>query len=131
MGDEHDRPLKVDECIGEHVDGGRIQVIGGLVQQERVRRFHEHASQGHTVAFPAAQGLDRFFLILSGKQEDPGRAPQVIGLGLRRGFGQGFQDRMLGVQDLGLVLGKIMQRHAMSFLSRAGLERQHAGQHFQ
>ena len=38
---------------------------------------------------------------------------------------------MLGVQDLGLVLGKIMQRHAVAFLSRPGLERQHACQQFQ
>ena len=122
MGDEHHCALKVEERIGEDVHGGSIQVIGGLVQQERVRRFHEHASQGDPATLPTAESLDRLFLILSGKKKDPGGTTQKIGLGLRRGFSQGFQNRMLGIQDLGLVLSKIMQRHAVAFTSRTGLE---------
>ena len=53
-------------------------MIRGLIQQQRIGRIHEHASQGYTISFPAAQRLDRLFLVLPRKQKRPSQAAKKI-----------------------------------------------------
>ena len=110
MRDKHDRSREIRHRVGQHVDGSRIEVIGRLIQQQGIGRFDEHASKGDAIPFAAAQCFDRFLLIRTGEEKGPGDAAEKIHLGLIGHFGQGFQNRMLGVQRVGLVLREVMER---------------------
>ena len=47
MGDRDDGPLEVLQGPGEDVDGGGIQVVAGLVQEQEVARHKRKCCKRH------------------------------------------------------------------------------------
>jgi len=55
VSDGHNGPLEVLECPGEDVDGGGVEVVGGLVQEEEVAWDQGKGSQRNPRLLATAQ----------------------------------------------------------------------------
>ena len=103
MGDEQDRARVGGKLLLQPLDGGNIQVVGGLVQQQDIRLADQGLAQGHATAPAAGEGLHLRIagqLQLTDYRLDPlGQHPAVFRLQLRLGAGQAihivFQDTVV------------------------------------
>ena len=131
MGDEDHGARKRHERVGENIHRGGVEVIRRLVQQESIRRLDEHPGQGHAVAFAAAQHLDQLFLIRAFEQECAGDGADEVHVGTVVRFRDGLQHGVLGVQDIGLVLGEVVEGRAVADRPDAGIGWEDARQHLE
>ena len=67
MGDEYEAALKVVDGVGEGVDGLHVEVVGGLVEEQHVRRLPRQPREHHATPLPVRQLLDRARLRGEGK----------------------------------------------------------------
>ena len=123
MGNKDDRAGEVRQRIGEHIDRSRVEMVGRLVEQQGIGRFDQHPRKRDAIAFPSAQRLDRFLLIVTGEQKGAGNSAEEIRFRLTGDFGEGVENGMFGVQGLCLVLGEVVQGDTMADRPGAFLRR--------
>ena len=58
MRDEDEPPLEVVDGVGEGVDGLHVEVVGGLVEEQHVRRLPRQPREHHATPLPVGQLLD-------------------------------------------------------------------------
>ncbi len=92
----------------QHVLGAHVQVIGGLVEQQEIRRLQQHAGQRVAVALAAREHADALEHVVFGKQETAQQAAQ-LGVGGARSFAlQIVQHARVGVEFLVLILREVI-----------------------
>ena len=62
MGDHDYDAREMVEEVFQHLQGGDIQIVGRLVQNEYIRRAHQHLEQVEPPSLPAGDLGDRRIL---------------------------------------------------------------------
>ena len=62
MGDHDNAAPEASEPLLQPLYHIGVEMVGGLVQQQHVRRMDQRGTQGHTLPLPAGQGAD--FLVI-------------------------------------------------------------------
>ena len=107
MGNE-DKGAGVDlERIQQHVLGTHVEVVGGFIEQQEIRRPQKHPRQGIAVALAAGKHSDTLEDVILRKQEAPEQAAQLR-LGARRYAGKVIQQACFGIERLILVLREVV-----------------------
>ena len=82
MGDEHERTGELGQALFEHVQGGDVEVVGGLVQEQDVGRPEHQPGQQDARLLAAGETLHRRFQLIRAKEEPLGPADHVHALAL-------------------------------------------------
>ena len=77
-------PLNSCSAVEQHVLGAHVEVVGGLVEQKKISRHHEHAGERVAVALAAREHADALENVVFGKQETAQNAAQFGIVGARR-----------------------------------------------
>ena len=109
MGDEEQRHARGSQQVFHPVDGGDIEMVGGLVQQQRVRVGGQRAREQHPPLLPSGKGGEEG-VRLQARQGNPAFGlklglPIAFGGVVFGAFGHDFRDGSLQIG--GDVLGKI------------------------
>ena len=99
MGNKQDRSLIVLQHFLQGLDGGHVQEVCRLVQQEQIRRRAEQLCKGQFHPFPAAQAPRFFEHVLPADQKPRQYAPHGV-FALDRRLHDVFQNRFVQVQGL-------------------------------
>ena len=67
--DEHQGPLELIKRVGQRIDAGHIQMRGGFIHEQQIRRIQEKLDQGQAAFLSSAQHTDLFKNIIATKQE--------------------------------------------------------------
>ncbi len=110
MGHDDDPAVPRDQLAGEELDGGVVEVVGGLVQEQQVGALREPAREAHPVPLPHGQGVEAPVGVAhraqpgEGDVDPPVRVPggQVLGAGQQPG--QPAEVAALVVEARGLLL---------------------------
>ena len=70
--DDHRRALPLAQIAFQPFDGGDVQVVGGLVQQQQVGIGEQQARQEGARALPAGEMLERQVIVA--RTKNPGRS---------------------------------------------------------
>ena len=56
--DKHHRAGVLAQRFEQHVFGAHVQVVGGLIEEQEIRRTQQHARQGIAIALAARKHAD-------------------------------------------------------------------------
>ena len=129
VGDEDERAAVIGEGVEQDVLRVEIQVIGRLVEQQRVRRAEQHARDGQPRSLAARQHAGPFVHIVAGEQEAAEDVADHRHHVHRRAVLQRVVHRQRRVEARGLVLRKVLHHHLVAFLPGAAVGRFRSGQH--
>ena len=97
-------PGVLTQRFDEHRNRQRIEVVGRLVENQKIGRMKQRARQRNTALFPAGQHADALEHIVAGKKEGAQHGAEFpIGF-IARGMAQGFEHRVRWLQHIGLML---------------------------
>ena len=82
MGDHDQAPGELPQVVLQPEDHVAVQVVGGLVEDEHIRRVEEDGGQGHPLPLAPGEGVHRL-----GKVRDPQAGEHGLGLVLQQGPG--------------------------------------------
>ena len=134
MGYGDDNALEFVQIVLQHRQGADVQIIGRLVQDQHIGRFHEQTQQVQPPLLPAGQPGNLRPLLLPVKKEplqhgrcgdDAVLRPNILGA---------LPHILDGLQPLiqrFVFLGKIGDLHRTSEIHTAGIRLQVAGEHLQ
>jgi hypothetical protein len=120
VGDEDERSLELEQGFFEDLEGGDVEVVGGLVEHEQVGGLQHEARDEDAAALAAAEALDGLVELVAGEEELRGVAGDVDdailvddGVGVRRegaAQGEGWVDlaQLREVDDAQLPLARLM-----------------------
>mgnify|MGYP000426795823 CR=1 FL=1 len=75
--DEDHGALEVTERVDQHLFGRQVQVVGRLVEHQKVGRMQKHAREHKPRAFPARERSDGLVRFVAGKLKRPEKRPVV------------------------------------------------------
>ena len=104
----------------QHILGPHIQVVGRLVQQQKIRRRHQNPRQRKAVPLSARKHAQRLEHIVAGKEKAAQQRAQLDFRHLQRGAADVIQHARLGIEHLVLVLRKVLAHHVVAQLDHAG-----------
>ena len=113
MGDEQGGPLVLLQCILEHLLGGDVEVVGGLIQHQQVAGGEQHQGQGQPGLLAAAElaGLLEHRLVA---EAEAAQQRAHLGLGPVGHRLEHRVDHRLGeIEGLGLVLLEVAGHHVV------------------
>jgi hypothetical protein len=107
VGDEQERAFEVDESLDEHLFGVEIEMVGRLVEHQKIRRIVEHARQDDARLLATGQDAAALVHVVAreteGSEERLDRTERSLRVrGLER-----LQHGLIGVQDLHRVLREV------------------------
>ena len=117
VGDQDERALELEESFFEDLQGGNVEVVGGLVEQEDIGGLEHEARDQDAGALSATEAADGLIELLGGEEKtvSPGRdvnhtVLEDDGIGVRRqGAAQGKRRielaLLLKVNDLEMIGG--------------------------
>ena len=127
VGNEHERSLVAFERHGQGLDGGDVEVGGGLVHQQEVGRVDEELDQVEAALFAAAEHLGQLVDLLLAEHEAAEDGARLV-LAQVGSAGQDLvEDGLLGVEGIGAVLAEVAELGVVPDLALALLELEHAG----
>src|SRR5579864_1193673 len=89
---EDDRACVFHQRIEQDVLGAQVEVVGGFVEKQEIRRMQKQAQQSVAAALPAGEDSNLFEDVILGKEETAEQAAQ-FGLGrARREFTEIVED---------------------------------------
>ena len=107
MGDEDERALEFEEGFFEDLEGGNVEIVGGLVEQEDVGGLEHEAGDEDAGALASAEAADGLVELLGGEEKTIGPGGDVNdaileddGIGVR---GEGAAQGERGI-ELALLL---------------------------
>ncbi|CAN4049886.1 Serine/threonine protein phosphatase, partial [Dysosmobacter welbionis] len=120
---------EAQEIILQNGEGGHVQVVGGLVQQQHVGGFHQHGQQIQPPPLPAGEPPDGHRLKITGEEEPlhhlVGGEGALIGPDLIGDVVDKVVDPLVQVQ-LSSLLGEVADLHGGAHLHRAAVRCQFA-----
>ena len=127
VADDDDRPAEAEQVLFQPLDGGQVQVIGRLVEQQQVGLADEQLGQRQPGALPAGQGGDRLLPCLAVQPDAQQRRLQLMPPGVSAGQLEVVLDVLVSVERLvqcfaGLV-GHLMLDVAQLVGQRHGVAR--------
>jgi hypothetical protein len=128
---QQQRALVVGERADQHLLGGEVEVVGGLVEHEEVGRVVEHARhhQAHLLAAgeqPAALGG-----VVAREAERRGERAQRADRRVRERLLERLPDRLVAVEQLHRVLREVALHHGAAHGHAARVGRRDAGDELQ
>ena len=128
MRDKQNGAAEGRQSVEQHVLGAHIQMVGRLVEQQKIRRRNQNPRQRKAVALAAREHAQRLEDIVAAKQK---AAQQRAQLAFRHFDGRAadlVQHARLAVEHLVLVLRKIFADHVVAQLDAARCGRLGLGQ---
>ncbi len=129
---EQHRPGEAADRFEQHILRAQVEVVRRLVQQDEIRRTHQHACQRITIALAAAQHAKCLEHIIAREEECAEQVAQLSRRNLRRRAADVFQHLCVWIEHFVLVLREIVGQHivavADSAFGRIFHLRQHADQ---
>ena len=127
VGDEEQRDTAFDEQVFQPFDGGDVEVVGRLVEEQHLGRHGQGLGQGQALFLAAGQGADAGLRIESETVDHP------LGLCLVSPGATGFQLMLQGIHagEQGIVIAQPfgqLVRHVV-VLGEQGRGFAHAGDH--
>ena len=107
-------PSKARTASFEHVLGGHVEVVGGLVEDEQVDGLQQQADHRQARPLAAGEHADELLRGLAAKHKG---TEQVVDLQAHlspRHLVDGLEDRQPLVEELGLILGEIADLHVVA-----------------
>ena len=131
MGDEHERARELEQALLQDLEGGDVEVVGRLVEEQHVGRLEHQPRHEHARPLPAGEPSHRRLQLLGAEEEALGPARDVHRAALddhavARG-GQRPRQRHVGVEAAVLIEDHDAQ--AGRVLDRALVGRIEAGEH--
>ena len=130
MGHRQDGAGEALEIVLQDGEGGHVQVVGGLVQQQDVGGLHQHGQQVQPPPLPAGEPPDGHRLQVAGEQEPlhhlVGGEGALVGPYLVGDVVDEVVDPLVQVQ-LPALLGEVADLHRGAHVHRAAVRRQLAG----
>src|SRR5580704_11193964 len=124
-----------DDCAGvanqgfeQNIFGAQVEVVGGLVEQQKVGRMQQQAQQGVASALAAGKNADLFENVFVGKEKTTEQAAQFGLGGARRGFAEIVKDAGGLVEFFVLILREVVGLDVVAEAKLAGGERLGASQ---
>ena len=69
MRDQHQRARELEQAFFKNFEGRNVEIVGGLVQEQDVRRFEHQLGDDHTRLFAAGETADRSVELLGPEHE--------------------------------------------------------------
>ena len=128
VGHEDQRAAVVDQRVEQHFLGIQVQMVGRLVEQQRVRRTQQHACDGQPCPFSAREHANRLVDVVAGEQEPAEDVADGRHHLQRRARRQRFVDRRRRIEPGRFVLREILHDDVVAFEPLARVGRFLAGQ---
>jgi predicted MFS family arabinose efflux permease len=117
--DEQHGALELRQRRDQHFLGRHVEMVGRLVEHQKIRRIEQHLRH-HQPRLLAARQHPAFLLdVIAGKAEAAGQRAQRALPGLREGILQRLEHRALAVEQIHRVLGEVAHLHAAAERHRA------------
>ena len=127
--DEDQRPAEVLERFEQNVLRVEIQVVGRLVEQQRVRRAQQHPRHRQPRALASRQHSHRLLDVVAGKEKAAEDVADVRDHVDRRVAGERLVHRQRRIEAGRLVLREVLRHDLVSLSAHAGIRRLDARQH--
>ena len=116
VGDEDEAALVLEQGVLEHVLGGHVEVVGGLVEDKQVEGREQQFGQCQSCLLAAGEHA-HLLLGVFRVEEEAAEDGADFGPDVAHGhIVDGLEDRLVGVQQLCLVLGVVADHHLVAKL---------------
>src|SRR5208283_525591 len=123
VGNENHRAGVRHERIQQDVFGPQVEMVGRLVEQQKVRRMQQQPQQGIAPAFAARKNSSLLEYVVFGKKKTSQQAAQFGLRRARRKLAQIVENPRLRIELLVLILREIIGLHVVSEAEFAARER--------
>ena len=103
-------------------------MVGGLVEQQKVRRRDKNARQGEAIALAAGEHAELLEDVVAGEEEAAEERTEFLFGHLERGAADVVEHARVGVEHLVLVLREVLADHVVAEFDVAGGGLLHAGE---
>ena len=131
VADEEHGAFEPRQRLDQHLLGGDVEMVGGLVQHEEVRRIVEHQRHDEARLLAAGEHAAALLDIVAGEAEAAGERPKRALVRLGEGILQGFEDGSFALENLHRMLGEIAELDAGAERDDAGIRLGGAGDELQ
>jgi len=102
--------------LEQHVFGAQVEMIGGLVEQQKIRGPQQHARQGVTIALSAGKHADALedFILRKQKASQQGAQLRLAAQRCRRHGADVVNQASFRVEHLVLVLREVISLHIVA-----------------
>ena len=97
---EQHRALEAGQGVEQHVLGGEVQVVGGLVEHQEIGRIQHHPRDHEPRLLAAREGADLLVHVVARELERPSQAAQHADGFVREVLPQLLFDGQIGVEHL-------------------------------
>ena len=124
--------VELRQVVLENLEGGDVEVVGGLVEDEEIGLAHEHHRQVEAALLATAQGGDELLLVGVGKEEHVqelrcGVMGLLVKLDILCHIAHGV-DHALALVECHALLAVVAKAHRLAQLKRAAVARHLAQQ---
>ena len=107
MRDEKHRPVKIRQSCDQHLLGRHVEVIGRLVEHQKVWWIEQHPGHDQARLLAAGQNAAGLFNIIAGKTEASRKGAQRALARLGKGAIEGLKNGLFALQHIHGVLSEI------------------------
>ncbi len=130
MTDEQQGAFILPEGADQGLDTGHVEVGGGLIHQQEIRRIKQQFYKGQPALFATAQYGDTLEHVIAAKQERAQDRPRGLFTHRLGGVEHFLQYRHFGIKHINAMLGIVTDLDVQAEFARSLLDREHAGQQF-
>jgi hypothetical protein len=98
VGDQQQRALEVREGADQHLLGREVEVVGGLVEHQEVRRVVEHARQHEAHLLASREQAAALLDVVTREAEAGGQRAERADRRLGKGVLERFPDGLVALQ---------------------------------
>ncbi len=113
----------------QHILSPHVEMVCGLVKQQKVCGRHQHLGQGIPVALTAGQHTEALEYIIPGEHEAAQQGPQRHGIHPRVRPRDVVKHLRFRLKDLVLILGEVICHHVVAKFDRSACGLFQAGEH--
>lgn len=117
--DDDQGAVELQQRLLEHVFGGHVQVVGGLVKNQEVDGIQHQLAKGKSAAFATRQHPNLLLHVVTAKHKVAEQVARVSAYLVRSRVFNGLQHRFGSVQHFGLVLSVVSHFNLVSPLDAA------------
>src|SRR5262249_3433853 len=120
MGDENYGAGEFFKRLQEDILGAQVEMVGGLVEQQEIRRMQQHARQSITIALATGKHADGLEDLVIGEKKTTQQAAEFSLRGARSDRKKIVEQPGLRVERLVLILGKVVDFNVVAEANLAG-----------
>ncbi len=129
--DEDHRAVEIFERFDQHFFRGQVQMVGRLVEHQKVRRIEKHARHCETGFLAAGKRSDALVHIITGELERAGQRAQRAEAFLAEIFLKLLDDGEVGIEHIERLLREVSHSQACAEPHASAVRRARAGDHFE